>query len=68
MFLTIIGGMIFVGSQAWEWNNFIKENMVQSETKGVVYFSLLIKMVIVALADFAATLPCRKVKRRTKST
>jgi cytochrome c oxidase subunit 3 len=24
MFLTIIGGLIFVGSQAWEWNTFIK--------------------------------------------
>jgi len=23
MFLTIIGGVIFVGSQAWEWKNFI---------------------------------------------
>ncbi|ARV06925.1 cytochrome oxidase subunit III [Polaribacter sp. SA4-10] len=24
MFLTIIGGLIFVGSQAWEWKTFIK--------------------------------------------
>ncbi len=24
MFLTIIGGLIFLGSQAWEWKNFIK--------------------------------------------
>ncbi len=24
MFLTIIGGLIFLGSQAWEWNTFIK--------------------------------------------
>ncbi|NIJ45839.1 cytochrome c oxidase subunit 3 [Wenyingzhuangia heitensis] len=24
MFLTIIGGLVFVGSQAWEWKNFIK--------------------------------------------
>jgi cytochrome c oxidase subunit 3 len=24
MFLTIIGGGIFVGSQAWEWKNFIR--------------------------------------------
>ncbi|MGJ8743345.1 cytochrome c oxidase subunit 3 [Polaribacter sp.] len=24
MFLTIIGGLIFIGSQAWEWNTFIK--------------------------------------------
>jgi cytochrome c oxidase subunit 3 len=25
--LTIIGGGIFVGSQAWEWKNFIKVSM-----------------------------------------
>ncbi|HLG03716.1 MAG TPA: cytochrome c oxidase subunit 3 [Bacteroidia bacterium] len=24
MFLTVIGGLMFVGSQAWEWYNFIK--------------------------------------------
>ena len=24
MLLTIIGGAVFVGSQAWEWKNFIK--------------------------------------------
>ena len=24
MFLTIIGGIVFVGSQAWEWKNFIQ--------------------------------------------
>ena len=24
MFLTIVGGVIFLGSQAWEWKNFIK--------------------------------------------
>jgi hypothetical protein len=32
--LTIIGGMIFVGSQAWEWKNFIKGDMVQSRQRG----------------------------------
>lgn len=34
MFLTIIGGMIFVGSQAWEWKNFIKGEFGAIETKG----------------------------------
>lgn len=34
MFLTIIGGMIFVGSQAWEWKNFIKGEYGAVETKG----------------------------------
>jgi len=34
MFLTIIGGLIFVGSQAWEWKNFIKGEFGAVETKG----------------------------------
>ncbi len=34
MFLTIIGGLIFVGSQAWEWKNFIKGEYGAIETKG----------------------------------
>jgi heme/copper-type cytochrome/quinol oxidase subunit 3 len=38
---------IFVGSQAWEWKNFIKGEYGAIETKEVVYFSLWIKKVIV---------------------
>ena len=58
MFLTIIGGLIFVGSQAWEWKNFIKGEYGAIETKG----GSLLQFVDdhgkrVALADFAATLP-----------
>ncbi|SHI89428.1 cytochrome c oxidase subunit 3 [Mesonia phycicola] len=34
MFLTIIGGAIFVGSQAWEWKNFIKGEYGAVETAG----------------------------------
>ncbi|SHM80424.1 cytochrome c oxidase subunit 3 [Flavobacterium saccharophilum] len=34
MFLTIIGGLIFVGSQAWEWKNFIKGEYGAVETAG----------------------------------
>ncbi|MBQ0769814.1 MAG: cytochrome c oxidase subunit 3 [Bizionia sp.] len=34
MFLTIIGGIIFVGSQAWEWNTFIKGEFGAVQTKG----------------------------------
>ena len=34
MFLTIIGGAIFVGSQAWEWATFIKGDYGAIETKG----------------------------------
>lgn len=34
MLLTIVGGLIFVGSQAWEWKNFIKGEFGAVETKG----------------------------------
>src|SRR6187402_2523641 len=34
MLLTIVGGLIFVGSQAWEWKNFIKGEYGAIETKG----------------------------------
>ena len=34
MLLTIIGGAIFVGSQAWEWKNFIKGEYGALETRG----------------------------------
>jgi len=58
MFLTIIGGFIFVGSQAWEWKNFIKGEYGAVETKG----GSLLQFVDntgkrVALESFAAVLP-----------
>ncbi len=34
MFLTVIGGLIFVGSQAWEWATFIKGDYGAVQTKG----------------------------------
>ncbi|MCF4100170.1 cytochrome c oxidase subunit 3 [Gillisia sp. M10.2A] len=34
MFLTVIGGLIFVGSQAWEWKNFINGEYGAVTTKG----------------------------------
>ncbi|MAG87773.1 cytochrome c oxidase subunit 3 [Zunongwangia profunda] len=34
MFLTIIGGLIFLGSQAWEWSNFISGEYGALKTKG----------------------------------
>jgi len=58
MFLTIIGGLIFVGSQAWEWSNFIKGEYGAVETKG----GSLLQFVDntghrVKLSDFAVSLP-----------
>jgi cytochrome c oxidase subunit 3 len=57
MLLTIIGGLIFVGSQAWEWKNFIKGEYGAIETKG----GSIIQFVDntgkrVKLEDFAVTL------------
>src|SRR5690606_28855736 len=34
MALTIVGGLIFLGSQAWEWKNFIKGEFGAIETQG----------------------------------
>lgn len=70
MFLTIIGGLIFVGSQAWEWKNFIKGEYGAVETKG----GSLLQFVKadgtrVALADFAVKLPeQREALTRSHST
>jgi cytochrome c oxidase subunit 3 len=58
LFLTIIGGLIFVGSQAWEWKNFIKGEYGAIETKGGSLLQFVDKEgQRVALADFAVTLP-----------
>lgn len=58
LFLTIIGGLIFVGSQAWEWKNFIKGEFGAIETKGGSLLQFVDKEgKRVALADFAVTLP-----------
>ena len=62
MFLTIIGGFIFLGSQAWEWKNFIKGEYGAVETKGGSILQFVKKQEDgtfkrVALADFAAILP-----------
>ncbi|MCG9791502.1 cytochrome c oxidase subunit 3 [Flavobacterium algicola] len=61
MFLTIIGGLIFVGSQAWEWKNFIKGEYGAIETTGGSLLQFVDKDgKRVALADFAATLPAER--------
>jgi len=57
MLLTIIGGLIFVGSQAWEWKNFITGEHGAVETKGGSILQFVNKEgERVKLADFAATL------------
>ncbi|HEY0041562.1 MAG TPA: cytochrome c oxidase subunit 3 [Flavisolibacter sp.] len=70
MLLTIIGGLIFVGSQAWEWKNFIKGEYGAIETQG----GSLLQFVDntgkrVAISEFAATLPeAREQLEKSKGT
>ncbi len=58
LFLTIIGGAIFVGSQAWEWATFIKGDYGAVETKGgrILQFVKADTGERAALADFAKTM------------
>ncbi len=68
MFLTIIGGLIFVGSQAWEWKNFIKGEYGAVETKGGSILQFVDKSgKRVALEAFAADIPSERTQD-TKST
>jgi cytochrome c oxidase subunit III len=65
MFLTIIGGLIFVGSQAWEWKNFIKGEYGAVETKGGSILQFVnAKGERVKLEDFAVTLEEARTQRK----
>lgn len=62
MFLTIIGGLIFVGSQAWEWATFIKGDYGALQTKGGNILQFVDKEgKRVALSDIAVTLESERV-------
>ncbi len=75
MFLTIIFGLIFVGSQAWEWATFIKGDYGAVQTKGgnILQFGEYVdldgetKFKRVAVADFAATLPTERVHHEERN-
>ncbi len=55
LFLTIIGGLIFLSSQAWEWKTFIKGEYGAVETHGGQILQFLNKDgERVAIGDFAA--------------
>ena len=62
MLLTIIGGAIFVGSQAWEWKNFIQGEYGAVETKGgqILQFVTAESGERVTLESFASTLPTNR--------
>lgn len=62
MLLTIVGGFIFLGSQAWEWKNFIKGEYGAIETKGGAILQFVdANGERVKLADFAASIPSDRV-------
>jgi cytochrome c oxidase subunit 3 len=68
MFLTIIGGLIFVGSQAWEWATFIKGDYGAVQTKG----GNILQFVNseghrVALKDFVVAEPKERVTHERKN-
>jgi cytochrome c oxidase subunit 3 len=68
MLLTIIGGLIFVGSQAWEWATFIKGDFGAVQTKG----GNIIQFVNtdghrVALRDFVVAAPSDRVQHERKN-
>ncbi len=69
MFLTVIGGIIFVGSQAWEWATFIKGDFGALETKGgrILQFVDANTGERLALKDFAATLPSHRTQHESKN-
>ncbi len=68
MFATIIGGAIFVGSQAWEWATFIKGDYGAVETKGGKILQFLdTEGDRVAIGDFAVELPTERATHERKN-
>jgi len=75
MFLTIIGGAIFVGSQAWEWATFIQGDYGAVQTKGgnILQFGKYVdvegeqKFKRVALADFVNAAETPRVQHERKN-
>ena len=69
MFLTIIGGAIFVGSQAWEWATFIRGDYGAVETRGgrILQFVNAETGERAALSEFAATIPGDRVQHERKN-
>ena len=69
MFLTIIGGAIFVGSQGWEWATFIKGDYGAIETKGgrILQFVNTETGERAGIADFAKTIASERVNHESKN-
>ena len=69
MGLTIVGGAIFVGSQAWEWATFIKGDYGAIETRGgrILQFVKADTGERAALSDFAKTIPSERVDHEKRN-
>jgi cytochrome c oxidase subunit 3 len=69
LFLTIIGGAIFVGSQAWEWATFIRGDYGAVETRGgrILQFVNAETEERAALSEFAATIPGEREAHERKN-
>jgi cytochrome c oxidase subunit 3 len=69
MLLTIIGGAIFVGSQAWEWKNFIKGEYGALETKGgqILQFVDGNNGKRIAIKDFATSNPTNRTTHKSSN-
>jgi len=66
LFLTIIGGAIFVGSQAWEWGTFIKGSYGAVETKGGKILQFLnTDGERQAIGDFAISIPSERTTQQS---
>lgn len=63
MFLTIVGGLVFLGSQAWEWKNFINGTYGAVETEGGNILQFVnSEGERVALADFVTATPADRTQ------
>ena len=75
MFLTIIGGLIFVGSQAWEWATFIQGDYGAVQTKGgnILQFGEYVtvdgkeKFKRISIDDFAAVQAGERAQHERKN-
>jgi cytochrome c oxidase subunit 3 len=69
MFLTIIGGIIFVGSQAWEWATFIKGDYGAVKTSGgnIIQFLDGNTNKRIALEDFANSYQYDRAQHESKN-
>ena len=69
MLLTIVGGAIFLGSQAWEWKNFIKGQYGAVETQGgqILQFVNAETGKRVNLSSFATSIPTERAQHELKN-